>query len=124
VSGYRVFLSDAFEFTPPSAGDQRRGVMRLSDEPRSARANVWRMPPGSQDRRHVERVQEELFVVLDGTATLLLGTPGEPIDLTRGSIAVVEPETPLQLLNHGDEDAVVLIVGAPPVEGQADYLPD
>jgi len=122
VPGYRTFLSDEFEFTPPSRGDQRRGVLRLSDALESARANVWLLPAGSRGRRHREVVQEELFVVLEGTATLLLGEPGEPVELPQGSIAVVQRLTPLQLLNDGDEDAVVLIVGAPPVQGKAEYL--
>jgi quercetin dioxygenase-like cupin family protein len=88
------------------------------------RANVWRMPPGARGRRHRELVQEELFVALEGTVTLLLGDPAETVELPPGSLAVVEPETALQLANEGDEEAVVLIVGAPPVEGQAEYLPD
>ena|SRR5687767_3082845 len=124
LPGYRTFLRKDFEFTPPSAGDQRRGVLRLSDALENARANVWLMPAGSRGRRHRELVQEELFVVLEGTATLVLGEPGEPVELPQGSIAVVEPHVPLQLLNDADEDAVVLIVGAPPAQGQAEYLPD
>lgn len=124
MPGYRTFLREEFEFTPPSAGDQRRGVLRLSDALENARANVWLMPAGSRGRRHRELVQEELFVVLEGTATLVLGEPGEPVELPQGSIAVVEPYVPLQLLNDADEDAVVLIVGAPPVQGQGEYLPD
>jgi mannose-6-phosphate isomerase-like protein (cupin superfamily) len=82
------------------------------------------MPAGSRGRRHVENVQEEIFVVLDGTPTLRLGEPGELVVLPHGSITVVEPGTPLQLLNDGPGDAVVLVVGAPPVERQAEYLPD
>jgi hypothetical protein len=59
-----VFLRGALEFTPPCRGDQRRGVMRLSDALTTTRANVWRMPPESRGRRHRELVQEDLFVVL------------------------------------------------------------
>ena len=121
--GYRFFRRDEFEFTPPSGGDPGRGVMRLSDALESTRANIWLMPAGSRGRRHRELVQEELFVVLEGTATLLLGEPGELIDLPSGSVAVVAPHTPLQLLNDRAEGTVVLIVGAPPVMGQAEYLP-
>lgn len=98
--------------------------MRLSDSLKNTRANVWRMPAGSRGRRHLEKVQEELFVVLGGIPTLRLGEPAESIVLPAGSVAIVEPGTALQLLNDGDEDAVVLIVGAPPVEGQAEYLPE
>lgn len=88
------------------------------------RANVWRMPAGSRGRRHVERLQEEVFVVLDGTATLALGDPAEPVELPSGSIAVVEPDTAVQVRNESDSETTILIVGAPPIEGKADYLPD
>jgi mannose-6-phosphate isomerase-like protein (cupin superfamily) len=121
---YDVFRMDELEFGPPSAGDQRRGIVRLSDVMRNMRANLWRLPPGVRGRRHAEQVQEEVFVAVDGTTTLLLGDPGEPVELPRGSVAVVQPGTPLQVRNDGDVDAVVLIVGAPPETGQVDYLPD
>jgi uncharacterized cupin superfamily protein len=122
--GFSIFRMDEVEFTPPSGGDQTRGIVRLSDAMTEMRANVWRLPPGSRGRRHAERVQEELFVVLEGTVMLALGDPPELTELTRGSIAVVEPGTALQVRNEGTEQADVLIVGAPPETGQADYLPD
>lgn len=98
--------------------------MRLSDSMTQMRANVWRLPSGSRGRRHAERVQEEMFVVLNGTVTLALGDPPEMRELVPGSIAVVEPGTAIQVRNDGADEAVVLIVGAPPETGQADYLPD
>jgi quercetin dioxygenase-like cupin family protein len=88
------------------------------------RANVWRLPAGSRGRRHAERVQEETFVVLEGTATLALGDPAEMRELPPGSIAIVQPGTAIQVRNDGADEAVVLIVGAPPLPGEADYLPD
>ncbi len=91
---------------------------------RNMRANIWRLPAGSRGRRHFEGVQEEVFVALEGTPTLALGEPPERLELPRGSVAVVEPQTPVQVLNDGDVDAVVLIVGAPPVTGRGEYLPD
>ena len=122
--GYAVFQRGELEFGTPSAGDQRRGIVRLSEAMSQMRANLWRLPPGTRGRRHAERVQEEVFVVLDGTATLALGDPAERVELASGSIAVVEPGTAIQVLNDGGVDARVLIVGAPPVGGEADYLPD
>jgi mannose-6-phosphate isomerase-like protein (cupin superfamily) len=122
--GYAVFRRGELEFGTPSAGDQRRGIVRLSEAMSQMRANLWRLPPGTRGRRHAERVQEEVFVVVEGTATLALGEPPERVELERGSIAVVEPGTALQVLNEGSEDTTVLIVGAPPVTGEADYLPD
>ena len=122
--GFTVFRSDDREWSQPSGGDQTRGIVRLSDAMTQMRANVWRVPAGSRGRRHAERVQVELFAVLDGTATLALGDPAERIELPAGSVVAVEPGTPLQVLNESDAEMTILIVGAPPVTGEADYLPD
>jgi uncharacterized cupin superfamily protein len=122
--GFTIFRSDEREWSTPSGGDLNRGILRLSDAMTQMRANVWRLPPGSRGRRHAERVQEELFVVLDGTATLALGDPPELQELRPGSVAVVEAGTAIQVRNESDAEAAVLIVGAPPVTGEADYLPD
>jgi quercetin dioxygenase-like cupin family protein len=122
--GYSVFHVDEQEFSAPSGGDLSRGIVRLSDSMRQMRGNIWRYPPGSRGRRHAEQVQEEVFVVLEGQATLFLGEPPEPVELATGSVAVVEPGTPIQVANPGAEDATVLIIGAPPDQGRADYLPD
>jgi uncharacterized cupin superfamily protein len=122
--GFTIFRADQRDWSTPSGGDQTRAVLRLSDAMTQMRANVWRMPPGSKGRRHAERVQEELFVVLDGTATLALGDPAEGVELPSGSIAVVEPGTAIQVRNESDSETTILIVGAPPVESQADYLRD
>jgi uncharacterized cupin superfamily protein len=122
--GFSIFRSDEREWSTPSAGDQTRGIVRLSDAIAQMRANVWRLPPGTRGRRHAERVQEEIFVVLDGTATLALGDPPDRVDLPLGSVAVVEPGTAIQLRNESEAETTVLIVGAPPETGEADYLSD
>jgi mannose-6-phosphate isomerase-like protein (cupin superfamily) len=121
---YAVFLAGEQQFSAPSGGDLSRSIFRLSDSLRQTRANIWRYPPGSRGRRHAELVQEEVFVVLEGTATLFLGDPAEAVELPRGSVAVVEPGTPVQVANRGEGDVAIFIVGAPPEQGGADYLPD
>ena len=122
--GYTVFRYDGLEFRPPSRGNQSRGLAPLSEAMENMRANIWRLPPGTRGARHLEQVQEEMFVVLDGTATMLLGDPPERVELPQGSVAVVETETALQLRNESDGETTVLIVGAPPETGKAEYLPD
>jgi quercetin dioxygenase-like cupin family protein len=122
--GHSVFCLRDLQWDTPSGGDLRRSIVHLSDNLREMRANVWRLPPGSRGRRHAERVQEELFVALAGDATMVLGDPPERLALPQGSFAIVEPGTPLQVRNEGDDEAIVLIVGAPAVAGEADYLPD
>jgi uncharacterized cupin superfamily protein len=122
--GYTIFRPDECDFQAAQRGDQRRSLVPLSGAMHTMRANIWRLPPGSRGGRHVEHAQEEVFVVLEGAVTLLLGDPPERVDLPRGSVAVVETDTGQQLRNESDAEAVVLIIGAPPEQGKAEHLPD
>src|SRR3954466_1223655 len=89
-----------------------------------SRARIFRYPPGSRGRRHQNFEQEEVFVVLDGTLTMLLGEPPERVDLPPQSVCKVEVSTPLQLFNAGDDDVTVFIYGAPPATDQSEMLED
>ena len=108
----------------PRGDDSGREVARLAESMTRSRANVWRYPPGARGRRHADKVQEEVFVVLDGTLTVDLGEPPERHVLEKGSAVVVQPGTILQLRNAGDEELVLFIYGAPPVSGGADFFDD
>jgi quercetin dioxygenase-like cupin family protein len=118
---HSIFRLDELEWIERDGG---RRLARLSDALTQARANVWRYPPGAKGVRHLEKVQEEIFVVFGGRLTLLLGEPAEPHQLGRGDVAVVQPGTPLQIRNDGDDELLLFIAGAPPAAGQAEYLPD
>jgi len=89
-----------------------------------SRARLWRLQPGARGRRHIELVQEEVWVVLEGSLTLLLGEPPERLELGPGGVASAKPGTAIQLRNDGDTDALVFAYGAPPVAGQAELLDD
>ena len=122
---YAVFPAGEQDFSAPSGGDLSRSIFRLSDSLRQTRANIWRYPPGTRGRRHAEHVQEEIFVVLEGTATMALGDPPQRVELTAGSAVIVEPGTTLQQRNESRRYAVILAIGAPREEpGNADYFPD
>lgn len=121
--GYRVLRLDELEWSTPSGGDQSRGIVRVSDALAHMRANVWRMPAGSVGRRHVELVQDEIFVVLTGKARIALGDPAEWVEVDAGGVVLLERGTEVQL-GAGDEETVILAVGAPPEEDRAEYLPD
>jgi uncharacterized cupin superfamily protein len=122
--GFTIFRPDKLDWQPPKRGDQTRRIVPLSDALHESRANMWRLPPGTHGARHLERAQEEVFVVLEGTLTLMLGDPAERVELPAGSVAVVEVGTALQQRNESGADVVLLAVGAPPVQGQAEHLPD
>ena len=54
-----------------------------------------------------------MFCVIEGTLTMILGEPAERFELSPRSVVVVEPGTPLHLLNESDADVVVFAYGAP-----------
>ena len=120
---YSVFPFAELEWEPRGDGTGRE-VARLSDSLTQSRANIWRYPPGARGKRHADHVQEEVFVVLDGTLTADLGEPPERHVLERGSVLVVQPRTALQLRNAGTEELVLYIYGAPPVSEGADFFDD
>jgi mannose-6-phosphate isomerase-like protein (cupin superfamily) len=91
---------------------------------KQSRGRVWRYPAGTRGRRHSDRAQEEVFVVISGTLTMLLGDPPERIDVGPQSVVAVEPGTPLQVRNEGSEELVLYIYGAPPEQEGADFFDD
>jgi uncharacterized cupin superfamily protein len=111
--GYAVFRPGELAFDDRGDGSGRT-LCALSDRLTNTRATYWRYPPGARGRRHAEDVQEELFIVLEGNAAMLLGDDGERVDLPQGSVCAVQPGTTLQVLNDSDVDVLLLIVGAPP----------
>jgi mannose-6-phosphate isomerase-like protein (cupin superfamily) len=123
VMAFAIFRQDAVDWIPRDDGSGR-AVAGLSDSMTQSRANIWRYPPGARGKRHADKAQEEVFVVLDGTLTVDLGEPPERHELERGSVLVVQPGTILQLRNTGDEELVLFIYGAPPVREGADFFED
>ena len=101
--GYTIFHADELDWQPRREGDPRLAA-GLSDAMTQSRANLFRYPPGSVGRRHIDPIQEEVFVVIDGTLTIHMGEDGavEEHELAQGSVLVVQPGTALQLSNrHG-----------------------
>jgi mannose-6-phosphate isomerase-like protein (cupin superfamily) len=121
---YTVFHWDELEWHPRREGDPRLAA-ELSDAMTRSRANLFRYPPGAVGRRHIDPVQEEVFVVLDGTLTIHMGEGDQPEHhvLERGSVLIVQPGTALQLSNRHEEELRLFIVGAPPERGEAVFLP-
>ena len=120
---YSVFHPGELELVDRGDGSGRT-LASISDRLEHTRAKFWRYPPGTRGKRHAEHIQEEVFIVLEGSAAIDLGDPPERHELPRGSVCAVQPGTPLQLRNDGEDDVLFFIVGAPPEEGGADYLPD
>ena len=125
--GFRVIRpgDEVWEDRPNQQGQIRRVAdMTTAGALAHSRARIWRYPPRTRGRRHVEGAQEEVFVVLEGTLTMLLGDPPERFDLPPLSVVTVAPRTGLQMRNETDAEVAVFAYGAPPVTGQAEYLDD
>ena len=125
--GYTVLTPDAHVFEAPSWRPEEPS-RRLVEIPLHAtlehsRAHLWRYPAGTAGRRHRQLAQEEVFLVVEGTFTMLLGDEQERVELPPKSIVVVEPNTPLQVLNEGDADGLIFIYGAP-ADRSAEILED
>jgi quercetin dioxygenase-like cupin family protein len=118
---YSIFRQSELEWIP-RGDDDARTIARLSDSMTQSRANIWRYQPGSRGRRHSDNVQEEVFVVLEGTLTVDLGEPPERHQLERGSVLVVQPKTILQLRNAAEDELVLFIYGAPPEQAGAEFF--
>jgi quercetin dioxygenase-like cupin family protein len=67
------------------------------------------LEPGQRGRIHRHRGQEEVYLVLEGTLTLLLEE--EPTELERGELVRVAPQVRRQLVNRGPGRLVLLALG-------------
>lgn len=124
--GYRVVVPGELESItrPHEPGEPARHVTELSEAAGFAhtRANVWRYEPAAKGRRHRHPIQEETFVVLAGTLSMYLGEPPVRQDVSAGALIHVAPGTPLQTVNHGDDDLLVYAYGYPPEPEHAEIL--
>jgi quercetin dioxygenase-like cupin family protein len=89
-----------------------------------SRARMWRYPARSRGRRHIDPNQEEVFVPLRGTLTMLLEDPPQRVDVEAGGVVVVHPGTAMQVRNETDEEILFFAYGAPPISGNAQFIED
>src|SRR5205814_5260951 len=75
------------------------------------------IPPGEEIPEHdeVDRDQEEVFFILEGTPTLIVD--GEDHPAPAGSLARLDPEHKRTVRNDGEDTASVLIASAPRSSG-------
>jgi len=72
--------------------------------------NALVLAPGVEARPHFHEQQDELYFVHRGRARFRL--PGETRELGPGGLCHVESTTPRQIVSVGDEDLVLVVVGA------------
>jgi mannose-6-phosphate isomerase-like protein (cupin superfamily) len=125
--GYHVADAETMEWVDrPLEGQANRqaGLVTEAAQLKQSRARLWRYPPHTRGRRHADHAQEEVFVVMSGTLTMLLGDPPERVDVGPQGVVAVEPLTPLQIRNESDAELLLFIYGAPPVDEGADFFED
>jgi quercetin dioxygenase-like cupin family protein len=67
------------------------------------------LQPGQRGRIHRHKNQEEVYLVLEGTLTLLI--EGERTELAIGEVMRVAPQVRRQLVNRGPGRVVVIALG-------------
>ena len=115
-----------WEEREPVHGQPARSQASITDAAKleESRARMWRYPAHTRGRRHLDPDQEEVFVPLRGTLTMLLGEPPERVDVEPGGLVAVHAGTPLQARNESDEEILFFAYGAPTAHGNAEFLDD
>jgi mannose-6-phosphate isomerase-like protein (cupin superfamily) len=115
-----------WEERPGHEGQAPRHAASVTDAAHmtESRARMWRYPAHTRGRRHLDPEQEEVFVPLRGTLTMLLGEPPERVDVEPGGAVVVHIGTAMQARNETGDEIVFFAYGAPPQHGNAQFLDD
>ena len=111
ADGFTIQHLDDFEKTG------RWSLVRKGLDVSSFGLNVVEIEPGYSIPEHDEtaRDQEEVFVVLSGSATMIVD--GAEYPAPAGTFVRVDPERKRTMRNDGSEPASVLIVSAPRTSG-------
>jgi quercetin dioxygenase-like cupin family protein len=71
--------------------------------------NLIRLRPGERGRIHRHLHQEEVYLVVHGTLTLIV--EDEPRELVRGDLARIAPDVRRQLVNRHPEPMLLIALG-------------
>lgn len=80
--------------------------------------NLWYFDPGEEIQYHAHSEQEELYYVLEGEFSLKLGRSGEEefVEVGPGTFYAAGPEVGHGHRYLGDDQGIILAIGAPAVE--------
>ena len=109
---YRVLHSRDAHWRPSNQMRVENTDLGKQLEAETLGARFWRLHPGQASTRHRHLEQTELYVLLEGTGRIKIDD--ELVTLEPHSAVLVEPQTLRQIFNDSDEDALWLVVGAPP----------
>ena len=120
--GYTVLDTDDIDITDLSEIDEVPPDIdiRAVDDALGAedvRVRLWYFEPGEEITYHAHAEQEEIYYVLQGTFSLKLGESGEEefVEVGPGAFWRAGAYTGHGHRNVGDEQGVVLAIGAPNV---------
>lgn len=116
TDGYTIKHRDDFEAMEGSGG----ATWRLARKALGASAfgfNLVEVAPGGQIPEHdeAEGGQHELYVILEGEATLRIG--GEEHAAPAGTFASIEPHVERTILNRSEAPLTALLIGVDPGGG-------
>lgn len=60
--------------------------------------------------------------MLAGTLSMYVGEPPQRHDVPTGGLIHIPPRTPLQTVNHGEDELVLYAYGYPPEDAHAELL--
>jgi quercetin dioxygenase-like cupin family protein len=114
--GYAIKHRDEFE-SMAGSGEATWLLARKALGTTAFGFNLVEIGPGGQIPEHDEAGsgQAELYVILEGEATLLLG--GEEHPAPAGTFASIEPPASRAILNRSDAPVTALLVGVDPAGG-------
>lgn len=102
-------MTDGVAFAELNRGAEMFQSLRRELRVESFGINLMSLRPGQRLRVHRHQRQEEVYLVLEGTLTLLI--EGEPHVLGPDQLARVAPEVRRQLINPTAEPVVLLALG-------------
>jgi quercetin dioxygenase-like cupin family protein len=116
ADGYTIKHRDEFE-TMEGSGDATWKLARKALGTSSFGFNLVELAPGGQIPEHdeAESGQDEVYIVLEGEATLRIGGADHPAPA--GTFASIEPPVSRTILNRSDGPIVALLIGVDPSGG-------
>lgn len=112
---------DECAFPVPSTSDIPTARLTGRLDCQGMKVNARRLVPDAVVPYHTEGTQEEVFVPVDGPASMRIGE--DRVESPPGTVVRVAPQTPRSALNAGNDDAMWVMFGAPPTGGPEEWDP-
>jgi quercetin dioxygenase-like cupin family protein len=108
-------MDSTYSYLQPDAVTNMEYEVLHTDE---VNATLWYFEPGEEIGYHAHSEQEELYYVVEGEFSLKLGRSGETeiVEVGPGDFWAAGPGVGHGHRYVGDDEGVVLAIGAPPVE--------